>query len=184
MVEGWQKGSRVNVHSWQNAPVSIKEWRKSKNKISLLCFMSYLIAYLSSPDDDNKSPRGWASWAVFSPAHGPPEIQAQARNSARCLGPGLRSLSSVQFSRSVVSSSLQPHGLQHARSPCPSPIPRVYSNSCPLRPWRHPAISSSITRFSSYPHSHPASGSFPESALRIRWPKYWSFRFSISPSSE
>ena len=92
---------------------------------------------------------------------------------------------SVQFSRSVVSDSLQPHGLQHARPPCPSPIPRVYSNSCPLSRWCHPAISSSVVPFSSCPQTLPASGSFPsESTLRMRWPKYWGFSFSISPSNE
>ena len=59
------------------------------------------------------------------------------------------SLSSVQFSRSVVSNSLQPHGLQHTRPCCPSPTPRVYSNSCPLSQWCHPTISSSVFPFSS-----------------------------------
>ena len=66
----------------------------------------------------------------------------------------------VQFSHSVVSASLRPHGLQHARPPCPSPTPRVYSNSCPLRWWSHPAISSSVVPFSSCLQSFPASGSF------------------------
>ena len=70
---------------------------------------------------------------------------------------------SVQFSHSVVSDSLRPHGLQHARLPCPSPTPRVCSNSCPLSPWCHPTISSSIIPFSSYLQSFPASGSFPMS---------------------
>ena len=69
-------------------------------------------------------------------------------------------LSSVQFSCSVVSDSLQPHGLQHARPPCPSPTPRVYSNSCPLSRWYHPTISSSVVPFSSCLQSFPASGSF------------------------
>ena len=70
--------------------------------------------------------------------------------------------SSVQFSsRSVVSVSLWPHESQHARPPCPSPTPRVYSNSCPLTWWCHPAISSSVIPFSSCPQSLPASGSFP-----------------------
>ena len=68
---------------------------------------------------------------------------------------------SVQFSRSVVSDSLQPHGLQHARLPCPSPPPGVYPNSCPLSRWCHPAISSFVIPFSSCPQSLPASGSFP-----------------------
>ena len=73
--------------------------------------------------------------------------------------------SSVQFGSSVLPDSLQPHGLQHARPPCPSPTPRVYSNSCPLSQWCHPAISSSIIPFSSCPQSLPASGSFPMSLL-------------------
>ena len=70
------------------------------------------------------------------------------------------SVQSVQFSRSVMSGSLQPHGLQHARFPCPSPTPRVYSNSRPLSPWYHPTISSSLIPFSSCLQSFPASGSF------------------------
>ena len=69
-----------------------------------------------------------------------------------------------QFS-SVVSDSLQPHELQHARPPCPSPTPRVHPNPCPSSQWCHPAISSSVVPFSSYPQSLPASGSFPMSQL-------------------
>ena len=65
-----------------------------------------------------------------------------------------------QFSYSVMSNSLQPCGLQHARLPCPSPIPRAYSNSCPSNWWCHPTISSSIIPFSSCLQSFPASGSF------------------------
>ena len=68
--------------------------------------------------------------------------------------------SSVQFSCSVVSNSLRPHGLQHSRPPCPSPTPGAYSNSCPLSPWCHPTISSSVFPFSSCLQSFPASGSF------------------------
>ena len=67
---------------------------------------------------------------------------------------------SVQFRCSVMSDSLQPHGLQHARPPCPSPTPRIYSNSCPLSQWCHPTISSSVVPFSSCLQSFPASGSF------------------------
>ena len=72
-------------------------------------------------------------------------------------------LSSVQFSHSVMSDSLQPHGLQHARPPCPSPTPRVYSNACPLSCCCHPTISSCVVSFSSHLQSFPASGSFPVS---------------------
>ena len=74
---------------------------------------------------------------------------------------------SAQFSRSVVSDSLQPRETQHARPPCPSPTPRVYSNSCPLSQWCHPTISSSVIPFSFCPQSFPASGSFPVSQLFI-----------------
>ena len=67
---------------------------------------------------------------------------------------------SVQFSHSVLSDCLQPHGLQHARPPCPLPTSRVYSNSCSLSWWCHPTISSSVVPFSSCLQSFPASGSF------------------------
>ena len=70
-----------------------------------------------------------------------------------------------QFSRSVVSNSLQPHESQHTRPPCPSQTPGVCSNSCPSSWWRHPAISSSVVPFSSCPQSLPASESFPMSQL-------------------
>ena len=92
--------------------------------------------------------------------------------------------SSVQSSLSVTSNSLRPHGLQHTRLPCPSPTPRAYSNSCPLSQWCHPTISSSAIP------SPPAFNFFQHQGLSqwvsfcIRWPKYWSFRFSIRPSNE
>ena len=76
-----------------------------------------------------------------------------------------RPKASVQFSCSVVSNSLWPCGLQHARLPCPSPTPEVYPNSCPLSRWCHPVISSSVVPFSSYLQSFPASGSFQMSQL-------------------
>ena len=81
-----------------------------------------------------------------------------------------------------MSESLWPHGLQPSSLPCPShrSCPRVCSNSCPSSQWCHPTISSSVVPFSSCPQSFPAS----ESALRMRWPKYWSFSFNISPSNE
>ena len=91
----------------------------------------------------------------------------------------------LQLSLSIVSDSLRPHGLQYTRLPYPSPTPRAYSNSCPLCWWCHPnhlilyyplPLSSSI-----FPSSRVFSN---ESALHIRWPKYWSFNFSMSPSNE
>ena len=89
---------------------------------------------------------------------------------------------SVQFSPSVMSDFLWPHGLQHARLPCSSPISRACSNSCPLSQWCHPTISLCwplLLPPSIFPRIRVFSN---ESALHIRWPKYWSF--SISPSSE
>ena len=74
-------------------------------------------------------------------------------------------ISSVQFSCSVVSNSLWPHGSQHARPPCPSTTPGVHPNSCTSSQWCHPAISSSVISFSSCPQSLPASESFPMSQL-------------------
>ena len=73
--------------------------------------------------------------------------------------------SSFQFSHSVVSDSLQPHELQHARPPCPSPTPGAYPNSCPSSRWCHLTTSSSVISFFSCPQSFPASGSFPVSQL-------------------
>ena len=91
---------------------------------------------------------------------------------------------SVQLSHSVVSDSLRSHGLQHARLPCPSPTPGTYSNSCPLRQWCHPTISSCLPLLL-LPSIFPSIRVFSnESVLHIRWPKYWSFSFSISPSNE
>ena len=92
--------------------------------------------------------------------------------------------SSVQFTRSVVSNSLQPHELQHARPPCLSPTPWLHPNSHPSSRWCHPAISS-CRPLLLLPPIPPSIRVFSnESTLRIRWPKYWSFSFSISPSNE
>ena len=87
------------------------------------------------------------------------------------------------FSHLVMSDSLWPHGLQHTRLPCPSPSLGVCLNSCPSSQWCHPTISSSVAPFSC-PQSFSASVFSNDSALRIRWPKYCSFSFSISPSNE
>ena len=82
-----------------------------------------------------------------------------------------------------------PHGLQHARLPCPSPSPRACSNSCPLCKWCHPAISAQIVQPSLHPLLSPSPPAFNlsqhqgvsnKSAIWIRWPKYWQFSFSIN----
>ena len=83
-----------------------------------------------------------------------------------------------------MSDSMWCHGLQHARPPCPSPITRVYPNLCPLSGWCLLNISPSVVSFYSGIQSFPASDLLENSVLCIRWPKYWIFRFSISPSNE
>ena len=94
-------------------------------------------------------------------------------------------ISMLFLSRSVVSDSLRPHESQHARPPCPSPTPGVDSDSHPLSQRCHPAISSSVHPLLLLPSIFPRIRVFSnESVLHIRWPKYWSFRFSISPSNE
>jgi len=83
-----------------------------------------------------------------------------------------------------MSDSLRPHELQHARPPCPSPTPGVHSNLRPSSQWCHPAISSSVVPFSCL-RVPPSIRIFSnESTLHMRWPKYWNFSFSISPSKE
>ena len=90
---------------------------------------------------------------------------------------------SVQFSPSVMSNSLWPHEPQHTRPLSPSRTPGVYPNSCPLSRWCHPTISSSVVPFSSCPIFPSIRVFLNESALCIKWPKYWSFSFNISPSN-
>ena len=92
--------------------------------------------------------------------------------------------SSVQLSHSVVSNSLWPHESQHARPPCPSPTPRVHSDSCPSSRWCHPAISSCHPLLLLPPIPPRIRVFSNESTLRMRWPKYWSFSFSIIPSKK
>ena len=94
-----------------------------------------------------------------------------------------QNLPSVQFSRSVMSNSLQPHGLQHARPPYLSPTPGVYPNSCWMR--CHPTISSSVIPILLPPSIFPSIRVFSNDLVfRIRWTKYWSFSFNISPSNK
>ena len=84
-----------------------------------------------------------------------------------------------------MSNSLRPREPQHTRHPYPSPTARVYLNPYPLSQWCHPTISSSVVPFSSCLQSFPTSASFLISQMwNIRWPEYWSFSFSISPSNE
>ena len=120
--------------------------------------------------------REWQPTPVFLPenpmAGGPGGLQSIGSHRVRHDWSNLelnlvstlsRRISSGQFSWSVMFDSLQTHGLQHSRPPCPSPTPGVYSNSCPSSRWCHPTISSSTGPFSSCPQSLPASGSFPVS---------------------
>ena len=103
-----------------------------------------------------KSPHCWLSQGYV-------QVHLMGAGGSLKLQMVLAKKDSVQFSRSLMSDPLQPYGLQHARPPCPSPTPRVYSNSCPLSRWCHPATSSSVVPFSPCLQSFPVSGSFPTS---------------------
>ena len=128
------------------------------------CLWAFALSHTQTPSPPNSM--------FLTPSHCPNLIIA-------------RPCSSVQFSCSVVSDSLQPHESQHTRPPCPSPTHRVHTNSCASSQWCHPAISSSVVPFSCCPQSLPAIRVFSnKSTLRMRWPKYWSFSFSIIPSKE
>ena len=99
-----------------------------------------------------------------------------------CVCIHIHTFSSVQFSCSVMSDSLWAHVLQHARPPCLSPTPGVYPNPCPLSQWCHPAICRPLLLLPPIPPSIRVFST--ESALHMRWPKYWSFSLSITPSNE
>ena len=137
-----------------------------------------------------ENPRDEGAW--WADVYGVAQSRTRLKRLSSSIGPADLSLLSHHSNKlrqhllnckvhSVVSDSLRPHELPHARPPCPSPTPRVYSNSCPSSQRCHPAISSSV----SLPPIPPSFRVFSnDSALHMRWPKYWSFSFSISPSSE
>ena len=100
---------------------------------------------------------------IYQNFHLTPSDKISRNNTLHFVNRALHYLS--LFSRLVMSDSLRPHGLQHARPPCPSPSPRVCPNSCSLHQWWRPAVSASDTLFSFCPQSFPASGTFPMSQL-------------------
>ena len=146
------------------------------------CFYSYLSKYtsilnylvvlpISGEGNGNpfqcsclENPRDRGAWwaAIYTVAQSRTRLKWLSSSTANRKH---KVLSSVQLNCSIMSNSLRPHEPQHARPPCPSPTPRVYSDSRPLSPWCHPAISSYVIPFSSCPQSLPASESFPMSQL-------------------
>ena len=122
------------------------------------CYMCQTRKIFSPEVSSSAAKKQWAlmEWREYlSVCTGP--------SRAPCMWWPLEFLCSVQFSCSVMSNSLWPHESQHTRPPCPSPTPGVHTDSRPLSQWCHPAISSSVILFSSYPQSLPASKSFPMS---------------------
>ena len=103
----------------------------------------------------------WIKWIV----HQLHSIVTKTKFNKSGKIPGVKQIRPDQISHSFVSDSLRPHESQHARSPCPSPTPRVHCDSCLSSQWCHAAISSSVIPFSSCPQTLPASGSFPMSQL-------------------
>ena len=140
--------------------LSSASWTVCPHRASLPSGQSAMFP-ISSGQGTNAQPHLCSSFScVTFPIPLPPPTTIHQRGST-CEFLLSFLFSSVQFSRSVMSDSLRPHESQHARPPCPSPTPGVYSNPCPSSRWWHPAISSSVVPFSSCPQSLPASGSFP-----------------------
>ena len=155
-------------------------WMKHKQESKFLREISITSSMHATPPLWQKVNRNWiASWGQWK-RRVKKLLKTQHSKKAKIMAS--HPISSVQFSRSVMSDSLQPHESQHTRPPCPPPTPRVYLNPWQLSQWCHlilchpllllPPILPSIRVFSN------------ESALHMRWPKYWSFSFSISPSNE
>ena len=144
-VHGVSK-SRTRLSDWTGLSVNTKEQKSKQIKVN----------NLRSFRD-----RMWTQifWLLS------PSLTKGKQNNKILYNMGSVQLSSVQFSHSVMSDSLWPHELQHARPPCPSPTPGIHPNSCPSSRWCHPAISSSVVPFSSCPQSLPASQSFTMSQL-------------------
>jgi len=166
------------------------KWSHSLSRVRLFA-TPWTIAYQAPPSMGFSRQECWSGLPFYSPGDLPdpgiePRSPALRADALPSEPPGklenVVQFSSVQFSRSVVFYSLWLHESQHARPPCPSPTPRVHSDSRPSSQWCHPAISSSVIPFSSCPQSLPASVFSNESTLHMRWPKYWSFTFSIIPS--
>ena len=155
----WKRGKMFNdgVQYWGQSPGAEARTQEAPGMFKTLpkseCYLSHYLT-------EN---------AVLTPAHSLfffySLLFCQKENNKKKYSPHKVKISSVQFSRSVVSDSLWPHGLQHARPPCPSPTLRVHSNSCPSSQWCIPTISYSVIPFSSCLQSFQASGSFPRSQL-------------------
>ena len=156
-LQGFDSASALNIRSWACLQVRADSIQGE-----------WVFDPVSQPTQSGESNRSGWRLVVYQVTIGIHRVQ-----------------SSVQFSRLVTSNALWPHGLQHTRLPCPSATPGACSNSCLSSQWCHPSISSFVVPFSPLPSIFPSIGVFSnESALHIRWPKYWGFSFSISPSSE
>jgi len=133
---------------WKTKSDSIRPWIC---EAVLLVIASRICVSMNNlkPEKFSPSAPNWKLMKVLTPSFCPDNSEIHCQFS--------------QFSHSVISNSLQPQGLQHARLPCPSPTPGACSNSCPSSQWCHPTISSSVIPFSSCLQSFPASGSFPMS---------------------
>ena len=152
-------------------PRQRREDRREGNCKLLNCSISWAVSSLTTAPRGACCPAPQAPLTPSPPLPGPTppsHVHPQTCSIKACCEwtrpmPGFTLKFSWTSMCSIMSSSLQPHGLQHARPPCPSPTPGVYSNSCPLSPWCCPTISSSVALFSSHLQSFSASGSFPMS---------------------
>ena len=151
------------VESWP--PLSWKNTKKSWLPTVILTFFLQIIPLVPGHCTPKRHTWGWGLGVTSWPRGGQESACGEVVFKVATFGETQENslgvlFFPVQFSCSVVSNSLQTHGPQHTRPPCPSPTPRAYSNSCPLSLWCHPAISSSVVPFSSLLQPFPASGSF------------------------
>ena len=132
---------------------NLKSHQPCKNIVFFLCFLanpSYLLSFNSHDSESMRCEADLIVILLYISQWGSEHLLGRNAIFNICVTPILHIVQAIQFSRSVVSNSLQPHGLQHARPPCPSPTPGVHSDSRPLSQWCHPAISSTVVSFSSH----------------------------------
>ena len=151
------------LHPTQKLKIRSKQLKENFRKINIITKKwDYIIKESMNPNFKSAIKEAFCEMKEREPGHREKKERQRQRWSQRHRG---RKQMNIQFSRSVVSDSLQPHESQHARPPCPSPTPGVHSDSHPLSRWCHPAISFSVVPFSTCPQSLPASESFPMSQL-------------------
>ena len=181
-------------HLQKSLILSTSQSHRAESDSQSLCLLTGLLASLPRPNGVASHILQSLTWSYWKIIITPSEKDDRTRYLRWASSTGQQSKnmhnpheenSSVQFSHSIMSNSLRPHGLHHTRPPCPSAAPTIYSNSCPKSQWCHPTISSSVVPFSSCLQCFPASGSFQTSQFFGSGGQSTGVSsFSVSPSNE